>query len=75
MSSILKGPFENEATGTMASLGDNFYIKKVLGVAKYFRRFDNFYQEIPKACFEATIKNSKSLDTKKIRDQLRRFNA
>ena len=50
-------------------------LKKVLGKAKYFRRFDNFYHEIPKACLDTTIQNSKSVDVEKIKANLRRFNA
>ena len=75
MCSIIKEQFENKETGPAAALGENFYVKKVLGKAKYFRRFDNFYHEIPKACLDTTIENSRSLDTEKIKANLRRFNA
>ena len=75
MGSMIRDQFEDTTTGPVAALGSNFYVKKVLGKAKYFRRFDNFYHEIPKACVSCTIKNSKSLDTKKIKANLRRFNA
>ena len=72
---MIRNQFEDKATGPVAALGSNFYVKKILGKAKYFRRFDNFYHEIPKACLITTIKNSKTLDTKKIKANLRRFNS
>ena len=75
MCSMIKEQFENKETGPAAALGENFYVKKVLGTAKYFRKFDNFYHEIPKDCLDATIQNSRTLDTEKIKANLRRFNA
>ena len=75
MCSMIKKQFEDKTTGPVAALGANFYVKKVLGKAKYFRRFDNFYHEIPKACLDTTIQNSKSVDVEKIKANLRRFNA
>ena len=75
MCSMIKEQFENKEPGPAAALGENFYVKKVLGKAKYFRRFDNFYHEIPKACLDTTIQNSKSVDVEKIKANLRRFNA
>ena len=75
MCSMIRNQFEDTTTGPVAALGSNFYVKKVLGKAKYFRRFDNFYHEIPKACLDTTIENSRSLDTEKIKANLRRFNA
>ena len=75
MCSMIKEQFEDKTTGPTAALGENFYVKEVLGTAKYFRKFDNFYHEITKACLDCTIKNSSTLDTKKIKANLRRFNA
>ena len=75
MCSMIKEQFENKETGPAAALGENFYVKKVLGTTKYFRKFDNFYHEITKACLDTTINNSRSLDTEKIKANLRRFNA
>ena len=75
MCSMIKEQFENKETGPAAALGENFYVKKVLGTTKYFRKFDDFYHEIPKACLDTTIENSRSLDTEKIKANLRRFNA
>ena len=75
MCSMIKEQFEDNSTGPTAALGENFYIKKVLGTAKYFRKFDNFYHEIPKDCLDATIQNSRTLDTENIKANLRRFNA
>ena len=72
---MINNQFEDTSTGPVAELGSNFYVKKVLGTAKYFRKFDNFYHEIPKACLETTIKYSKSVDAEKINANLRRFNA
>tara|TARA_R100000697_G_scaffold41652_1_gene54360 strand:- start:794 stop:1057 length:264 start_codon:yes stop_codon:yes gene_type:complete len=75
MCSIIRTEFEDKDTGPAAALGCNFYVKKVLGTTKYFRKFDNFYHEIPKACLDTTIQNSRSVDTDQINANLRRFNA
>ena len=40
MCSMIRNQFEDTTTGPVAALGSNFYVKKVLGKAKYFRRFD-----------------------------------
>ncbi len=75
MSSIINTQFEDQTTGVTCNLSNNFYVKKILGKAKYFRKFDNFYHEIPKACVRCTIKNSRTLDTSEMKKNLRRFNA
>ena len=46
MCSMIRNQFEDTTTGPVAALGSNFYVKKILGTAKYFRKFDNFYHEI-----------------------------
>ena len=75
MFSVEEKKFEEKDTGDFMDLGSNLHIKLFLGTAKYFRKMDKFYHEIPVACFEATIKNSRTLDTDKIKINLEVFNA
>ena len=55
MFSVEEKKFEKKETGDFMDLGSNLHIKLFLGTAKYFRKMDKFYHEIPVACFEATI--------------------
>ena len=74
--SLHKDKFRDETVGPYAALGGPFYIKKILGKSHYLiKASESFYHEITPACFKETIKRSTSLDTKEIKNNLRRFNA
>tara|TARA_R100000231_G_scaffold130465_1_gene102143 strand:+ start:2713 stop:2973 length:261 start_codon:yes stop_codon:yes gene_type:complete len=72
--SIHKSVYHDVNTGAYAALGGPFYIKKLLGKAHYLvRASDAFYHEVSPACFEATLENSKHLDTYSIKKRLEAF--
>ena len=74
--SIYKKDFTDKAKGPYAALGGPFYVKKILGKTHYLiQASESFYHEITPACFKETIKRSTSLNTKEIKNNLRRFNA
>ena len=74
--SLHKDKFRDKDVGPYAALGGPFYIKKILGKSHYLiKASESFYHEITPACFKETIKRSTSLDTKEIKNNLRRFNA
>ena len=72
--SIHKSVYHDVNTGAYAALGGPFYIKKLLGKAHYLiRASDAFYHVVSPACFEATLENSKHLDTNSIKKKLEAF--
>ena len=74
--SLHKKEFFDKTKGPYAALGGPFYVKKILGKTHYLiQASESFYHEITPACFKETIKRSTSLDTKEIKNNLRRFNA